>query len=412
MIKAISSIGLTTALFFFVALGVVLFAAWDSVVMVSQVLVWAAIPVALFAMAKHFVIGFNQMRSSKAEASTAVTEAKAATFQLETQQAFAQAALAQMQAGLIHIETIDTPKFKAFPAATTERIAGSSTQTADVPLLPALEKCDNILVVGGKGTGKTTLMQWIEQQRAARAKTIVLDSHARPSQWQGHIVGIGRQYEAIKGAMVRLTNTLKSRYDSPEYAKGEDAFETIDTFIDEFTLLPKALKDIGYNVQSYSIPALTEGRKVNINCVWGIHSDKVTAMGLEGASDIKECFDAIVYLKNVQGERYAICDFGEGKQKDVRYIHPGPFQRSQNIHQIAASTDVIEVQKPSILGASVAQFTAPEMALIEAWKDKPGNKSNAYRALYRARNGQEFTGKCNTTMLNEVESILNKAGLL
>lgn len=348
-------LGASTIIILVIICVVALIAAWETVTLVSSIVVWFAVPVAAFAMIKHFIIGWHQIKTSKAESQTAALETQSLQFDLQAKQGFAQAAIAQIQAGLIHPETLSNPKFKAFPSTVaTQQLAAQLPQIAELPLLPALQQCDNILVVGGKGTGKTTLMQWIEAQRAANAKTIVLDSHARPSQWKGHIIGIGRQYEAIKDAMIGLTNKLKERYDSPEYANGTDSFEPINTFIDEFTLLPKALKTLDYNVQSYSLPALTEGRKVGINCVWGIHSDKVKAMGLEGASDIKECFDAIVYLKNVQGERYAICDFGEGKRKDVKYMHPGPFASSpQQPLQIAAQTDVIDQARPSIFDGIV-----------------------------------------------------------
>ena len=208
------------------------------------------------------------------------------------------------------------------PKTISSPIHSVFADVASRPLLPALDGCENILVVGAKGTGKTSLLQHLEAQRTHNSQIIVLDSHAQPAQWQGHVVGLGRAYQNIKRTMIALNHRLNKRYQ--EWAKGKTNFQPIHTFIDEFTLLPKVLKGIGYDIQAYSVPALTEGRKVNIHCIWGIHSDRVKAMGLEGAGDLKECFDAVVYLKQVKGEYYALVDFGEGKE-EVKYLHPGPF---------------------------------------------------------------------------------------
>lgn len=191
-----------------------------------------------------------------------------------------------------------------------------------LPLLPALNNCDNILIVGGKGSGKTTLLQWLEAERMQHGKTIVLDSHAEPKQWFSQVIGAGRKYTEIKGSMIALTKRMDNRHD--RRAKGEKRFTPICTIIDEFTLLPGYLKEAGYNVKSYSFGMLTEGRKVEMSCLWGIHSDRVKATGFEGMADLRECFDAIVRLKHVKGDYYALVDFGEGKET-TRYIPPGPF---------------------------------------------------------------------------------------
>lgn len=219
------------------------------------------------------------------------------------------------------------------PASKIGRIENTYAQQNDgVPLLtepqpallPSIQNLDNILIVGGKGTGKTTLLQHLEAQRVHQGKVIVLDTHAQPAKWRGTVVGIGRNYKLIKNAMISIVNLLDNRYKS--YATGQSNFEPINTFIDEFTMLPKLLKEtLDYNVQEYSFQILTEGRKVAINALWGIHSDRAKALGFEGMSDLKECFDAIVYLRKVKGEYYALVDWGEGVEKDVKYQLPGPF---------------------------------------------------------------------------------------
>lgn len=191
-------------------------------------------------------------------------------------------------------------------------------------LLDEIAGLPNILIVGGKGSGKTTLLQWLEAARVRHGKVIVLDSHAHPAKWQGEVIGIGRNYRLIKNAMVGIVNLLNNRY--RHYSAGQSHFEPVHTFVDEFTLLPRALKDsLDYNIQEYSLPVLTEGRKVAITALWGIHSDRAKILGFEGMADLKQSFDCIVYLKKVRDEFYALVDFGEGIDKEVKYQLPGPF---------------------------------------------------------------------------------------
>jgi len=209
------------------------------------------------------------------------------------------------------------PRSQSTPALVQE-IAPAET----LPLLPALADCDNILIVGGKGSGKTTLLQWFEAERIQKGPVIVLDSHAEPGQWFSQVIGAGRKYSKIKDAMIALINKMDKRHQ--RRTQGHKNFTPICTIIDEFTLLPGYLKELGYKSQTYSFPMLTEGRKVEMSCLWGIHSDRVKATGFEGMGDLRECFDAIAYLKHVKGNYYALVDFGEGKE-DIHYIPPGPF---------------------------------------------------------------------------------------
>jgi hypothetical protein len=226
-------------------------------------------------------------------------------------------------------------------------------------LLPAIADMQNILIVGGKGSGKTTLLQWLESERIGQ--TIALDSHAIPGQWSGQSVGAGRGYIMIKNAMIALVDKMDKRH--KERTAGRHNFEPVHTIIDEFTLLPGYLKQADYAVQDYSFPMLTEGRKVDMGCLWGTHSDRAKPLGLEGYADLKECFDVIIYLKRVKGEFYAFCDFGEGKE-DAKYTLPGPFNQ--------VSTGALPEPEQPIDMAFVVAEPEPgkpsenEMAIIEA----------------------------------------------
>lgn len=321
----------------------------------------------------------------------------------------------QVERGMIHPASLGGDKFSSFPAAVVKHIEQAGVPLLEAPpqpLLPAIRDCDNVLIVGGKGSGKTTLLQWIEAERLQVGQTIALDSHAIPGQWAGQYVGAGRKYTMIKNAMIALVDKMDKRHE--KRTQGETNFEPVHTMIDEFTLLPGYLKQADYEVQNYSFPMLTEGRKVEMNCLWGSHSDRAKPLGFEGMADLKECFDAIIYLKRVRGDFYALVDFGEGKE-NTRYALPGPFVRpGQNVQSpptvttgetdTAPLTFIVSPDPDPDPGAP----TPSEMAAIEAFVNVRDSGKFSWRKATQAAYG---SGKFGDGPNQNLRATLDKFGI-
>lgn len=294
------------------------------------------------------------------------------------------ATIRQIEQGVIHAGQLgEGAKFSSFPVSVIKSVEAEVPLLEAPPkeLLPAIRGMQNLLIIGGKGTGKTTLLQHLESERIHEGQTIALDSHAVPGQWAGQSVGAGRNYGQIKNAMIALVDKMDKRH--KERTAGKVHFEPVHTLIDEFTLLPGYLKDAGYNVQDYSFPLLTEGRKADMNCVWGSHSDRAKPLGLEGMADLRECFDALIYLKKVKGKYFAFVDFGEGRE-DVRYLLPGPFIIQQNAPAMSPEPEAAPKATIDDLSFMVAE-TKPEQA-------KPSNdEEKAIIAFVTVRDSGKFS---------------------
>lgn len=345
----------------------------------------------------------TKIAESKRDRTLARNEAEQANIEtdrhhmrLSAEMSMMEATIRQIEDGLIHPAALGDGKFSSFPAQVIKHIEDQSGVMIEAErrqeLLPALSDCPNILIVGGKGRGKTNLMQWIEYDRLKRGNiSTVLDSHAQPSQWGGQVIGAGRNYESITAAMIDLNTTLDNRYN--HFSKGQSDFAIIDTFIDEFTLLPKKLKLIDFDVQDYSFSALTEGRKVGMNCIWGSHSDRAEALGLKGSYDLLECFDAIVYLKKVKSDYYAQVNFGEGTG-ETKYNHPGVF----TVDRPASKVTILSLPAPMDNEPGIAVTNWPARKDQQADAGPTEDEKREIKAFIKIRDSGKFSWRRATKM--------------
>ena len=180
-------------------------------------------------------------------------------------------------------------------------------------LLSAISAMDRVLIIGGMGAGKSELLRHLAASTRGRVK--IVDSHAAPDPWPEGIpvIGRGRDYPAIKQEFAGIMAEMDSRYH--QRATGERVtFEALTLIIDEFSVLNQFC-DLGDTVKAL----LCECRKVNIRLIIAGQSDRVKALGIQGAGDLKESFDAVVYLKKDASGYHGLID-GD------RFAHPGIFQ--------------------------------------------------------------------------------------
>ena len=173
----------------------------------------------------------------------------------------------------------------------------SSVQTIR---LSTLAQSDNILVVGQKGAGKTTLLRKIVAKRRDRGEQLIaLDPHAAPGKWPCTTVGGGRDYEGIATALVQIALDMNTRF--KQLARGEiaeGAFPRRATVSDEYRSIANELNGKGETIDAgnFLLSRISEGRKVGECALVACHNDTAAALGISGNTDMKTCFDYIVYM--------------------------------------------------------------------------------------------------------------------
>lgn len=190
------------------------------------------------------------------------------------------------------------------------------TIPSELNLLETLVKCENIFLIGKKGSGKTSLLErLLEEKLNAKpsSKIFIIDPHSRKDQWNYPTYGLGKNYEQILEKIDEVLNIVKSRYYALSQNSDNLVFDPIVLVIDEMTEVTEYL-DINSKIRE-----LLNCRKVNVSLVIGGHSDNADDMGLKGHYNLIKNFDAIVKLdyNHFSGVRKYLLDLSpEGKSRN------------------------------------------------------------------------------------------------
>jgi hypothetical protein len=180
-----------------------------------------------------------------------------------------------------------------------------NTPTVQTVKLSTIASSDNVLVVGQKGAGKTTLLRKIIAARATET-LIALDPHGAPGKWPCGTVGAGRDYEAIGDALLHIEHDMDDRF--KQLARGEvveGQFLRRSVVTDEYRSIADKLngKNGAVDAGNLMLNRISEGRKVGECALVACHNDTGEALGITGNTDMKTCFDWIVYMGGLVDSR-------------------------------------------------------------------------------------------------------------
>lgn len=270
----------------------------------------------------------------------------------------------------------------------------TDTRRENMGMTERLRDADRVLIIGGSGTGKTELLKRLAL--SGDGQTIILDPHAGPDTWPRandlRVVGMGRDFAGIESEINRVVDLMNDRYMDIAGGRGGD-FPPVRIIVDEFSGLNRSV-DISDQVQVL----LAEGRKAGIRLLFAGQSDRVSALGIRGAGDLIESFDAVCRLNR---------DY-TGEIDGIRYAHPGPVRMIE--HTGTAYRDGKPVQgqynqRPDGVPGSVpgrSALTGTDAEIVSAYR-RTGSINKVCKMVFGGKTPKTF---------KMVKDVLTREGLV
>ena len=266
---------------------------------------------------------------------------------------------------------------------------------------------DNVCVVGAKGSGKSTILKKIAEQRLLIGEVIVIDPHANPARWPDgiKIIGAKGNYKEVKKGFETLFKIMQSRNDQYHDNDLDDReFPIITLIVDEISAMKASIaaKQAGLSdvIGDYIADLTSQGRKFGIDMVIGAHTDTAEGFGLNGKAQIINNFDVFAYLDNTDGHRTVLIKLNK-KAQGKKYEHPGAYikkpsqktsvdfsgQSSINMdyeddleseRNLEATSLVGFEENESSESYDFSQHLTPEKVKIQALRDKINDAHDKY----------------------------------
>lgn len=250
----------------------------------------------------------------------------------------------------------------------------------DTDWVTSLLKYPYVLIYGAPGSGKTTFVQWLINQRIALGHSVfALDPHYEAGSWQFcEVKGAGLNYTEIDEFIARLTDLVKRRYMQRQHQRGL-VFEPITVICEELT----EWADNCENVKQL-INKIPDYRKVGVHLLLVAHGRSLPSLG--GAKGKRDMLDsALAELKLLvktgkHGEPIplmkGLLKLPHKKPQEVRIpniytpepepanqqVEPVLTQSGQGVHELDEPPEpVCEPQETTIEPAYIAQSSELEL---------------------------------------------------
>jgi len=147
------------------------------------------------------------------------------------------------------------------------------------------DRFPHIRIIAKSGMGKTTLAEWLLS--ILGGQQFVITPKKKPKDWQGQkVYGVGFNFDECASQMTWVKGQMYNRFDQME--QGIEP-EFINFVADEWRLVIKNKPDAKEDMKE----VITVARDAKIRMIGIAQGEQVSSWGLEGESDLEECFTTI-----------------------------------------------------------------------------------------------------------------------
>jgi hypothetical protein len=147
------------------------------------------------------------------------------------------------------------------------------------------DRFPHIRIIAKSGMGKTTLAEWLLS--ILGGERFVITPKKKPSDWRGYkVYGAGFNFEECAEKMASIKQEMYQRFDEMEAGK-DHGF--INFVADEWRLVVKKSPEAKDDMKE----VITVARDAKIRMIGIAQGEQVGIWGLEGESDLEECFTTI-----------------------------------------------------------------------------------------------------------------------
>ena len=147
------------------------------------------------------------------------------------------------------------------------------------------DRFPHIRIIAKSGMGKTTLAEWLLS--ILGGERFVITPKKKPTDWRGYkVYGAGFNFEECAEKMASIKQEMYQRFDEIEAGK-DHSF--INFVADEWRLVVKKSPEAKDDMKE----VITVARDAKIRMIGIAQGEQVGIWGLEGESDLEECFTTI-----------------------------------------------------------------------------------------------------------------------
>lgn len=188
---------------------------------------------------------------------------------------------------------------------------GDRTSTSTAPLSPlspatsagvedyawinSFKPYGSIMVIGGKGSGKSTFVKWLAEQRQQQGdRVLVLDPHAAYGDWDGlEVVGRGKDYAALTEGMTKVSDDIDQRY-AAIASEPNPSLPPVTLVLEEMTGWAEHCDKAALN--RFDTALVADARKAKYRFIKISHNDTLSTTGGRGGTKKTQESNARLYL--------------------------------------------------------------------------------------------------------------------